>query len=165
MAAFAWALATNTASAGEIVPYQGWAAGKVTGRTPLGGGVAVPNGDPFLLITMEATGNFSHVGKVAIDYVQESRLVVNADGYFLVSDGTYVVTAANGDTLVGTFVTTQNYVTGAFTTEVVIEDGTGRFAGATGVLSGPGQYNAVEDTFAYTLEGVISTVGSSKRKR
>jgi hypothetical protein len=72
---------------------------------------------------------------------------------------TYVKTAANGDTLVGTL--TPDDVNNPFSTGgVTIDGGTGRFSGATGtaryVITAPGGVTTA------TIVGTISSVGSSK---
>lgn len=76
--------------------------------------------------------------------------------------GSFAITAANGDTLVGAYagnitgfldaVTSTN----AFT--ATISDGTGRFAGATGTISGVGQANLATFEESREFSGTVSAV-------
>ena len=158
------ALALGSAQAQQYVPYKGAAAGKVISREPINGGIPVPGGLPFRRLISEASGNFTHIGKSTVHFDQVVRLIVEDGVPYLIVDGTYTVTTANGDTLFGTFQNKQNFITNEFTTDVVTEGGTGRFANASGSLEGAGQFDVATDTFVYWLDGVISTVGSSKAK-
>ena len=78
--------------------------------------------------------------------------------------GSYVFTAANGDSISGPFsgTLTPTDVQGVFdNTELAfITSGTGRFAGATGTFNLSGQINLNTGTFSLPWEGTISTVGS-----
>jgi hypothetical protein len=157
------ALALASVRAGETVPYKGAATGNVTGREDLNGGIPIPGGPLFRRVTLQAKGNFTHVGRATIDFIQEMRLVIeNGVPYFLV-EGSYIVTAASGDTLFGTYTTKQNVITNEFVTDVFAERGAGRFEGVSGEIPGAGQFYPATDTFDYALDGFITTVGSSKR--
>jgi len=80
--------------------------------------------------------------------------------------GSYVFTAANGDSISGPFsgTLTPTNVQGVFdNTELAfITNGTGRFAGATGTFNLGGQINLNTGTFSLPWEGTISTVGSMR---
>jgi len=76
--------------------------------------------------------------------------------------GAFIITAANGDTLVGAYAGSitgfLDQVTSAYAFTANITGGTGRFAGATGAISGVGQANLA--TFAESREfsGTVSRV-------
>lgn len=158
-------LPTQTATAGEQVPYRGAAAGQVISRDDLNGGVPVPFGPAFRRITSQAVGNFTHVGRSTLEFIYDVSVIVEDGIPYLIGEGWYVLTAANGDTLSGPFLNKQNFITGEFTIDSGIAEGTGRFEGATGELQGAGQYFIETDTFEYVLEGTITTVGSRRGNR
>ena len=76
--------------------------------------------------------------------------------------GSFTITAANGDTLVGDYVggitgfLDEVTSTNAFTATVT--NGTGRFAGSTGTLSGTGQANLATFEESRTFSGTIAAV-------
>jgi len=80
--------------------------------------------------------------------------------------GSYVFTAANGDSISGPFSgsLTPTDVQGLFdnTETAFITSGTGRFASATGTFNLGGQIDLNIGTFSLPWEGTISTVGSSR---
>lgn len=76
--------------------------------------------------------------------------------------GSFTITAANGDTLVGAYV---GHITGSLddgsSTYVftgTATGGSGRFAGAAGMLSGTGQANLVTLQESRTFSGTIDRV-------
>ena len=79
--------------------------------------------------------------------------------------GFFYWTAANGDQISGPF---SGYLTPTTTAGVfdnhetaIVTDGTGRFAGATGIFTLTGQVNFVTSSFVLPWKGSISTVGSN----
>lgn len=122
------------------------------------------------------TGRLAHLGKVGFDLVNCTTRSPPPQGEFeLEIDGTMTFTAANGDMLVIAHEAAGVFVPGAATvswaiTEWVVEDGTGRFEGATG--SGVG--NAVtyipqtDAEIPYTeidLSGEIAYDASNRAQR
>ena len=110
-------LAQTTAQGGTELPFRG-SFTTVTDVPP-----------PSAHATLE--GNASHLGRFTGTLAAE----VNPDN---TSAGTFIFTAANGDQLSGTFVGEGVFVppNNARITEVAtIENGTGRFAGATGTFT------------------------------
>jgi hypothetical protein len=79
--------------------------------------------------------------------------------------GSFTITAANGDTVVGTLVGHGtgflDEVTVAYVFTATITGGTGRFAGATGTLSVTGQGNLATHEESRTFSGTISGVPRS----
>jgi len=78
---------TGPAAAGEQVPFDGRLAGDATVE-PL-----VP---PFVLVTTQATGHATHLGR----FTYTELATVNTQLHM--GTGTFLFTAANGDTLFGT---------------------------------------------------------------
>jgi hypothetical protein len=112
----------DPASAGDPVPFKGYAEGSVTGTEFVEDGV---------LLTVVATGKATLLGR----FTRVESVAVHPDGTL---EGTIVFTAANGD---------QLYVdaSGAFTSETTVagtytfKGGTGRFKNATGEASFAGE--------------------------
>ena len=105
------------------------------------------------------TGNATLIGNYSFE-TQECF-----DNSALTFSGSFTITAANGDTLVGSYV---GSVTGfldddtpTYVFTATVDDGTGRFAGATGTLSGTGQANLATFQESRTFSGTISRVPRS----
>lgn len=119
--------------------------------TGIGSAVAL-SGPPILEIVVTGIGHSTHMGKVGI--WQHHFVDVTAMTFY---DGTFVWTAANGDTIEGSYSgnlvpTSAGFeIQGSFT----IEGGTGRFAGASGGGSASGiQY--FDNTADLALDGTIT---------
>ena len=81
----------------------------------------------------------------------------------LLSSGTFTVTTRQG-TLTGTYTGEGNGSAGTFT--VALTGGTGRFAGASGTLTGDGEGGFTgEGGFALVLDGIITTAAGSRKLR
>jgi hypothetical protein len=139
------------AAAGEQVPFGGQLEGDVT---------ATPVNPPVFAVLVEGEGQSSHLGqfKVSVPHLvnRSTRL----------ASGTYVFTAANGDTLTAEF-TGQSFPTDTPGLLYIIETatitgGTGRFEGATGNFTVERLFDSIAGTTTGSFEGTISTVGSSK---
>lgn len=82
----------------------------------------------------------------------------------VIHDGSYEITAANGDSLWGTYTGElrptefgdQGPIRGVITSPSTIDGGTGRFAGAQGEYLAVGDYDLVADEGDFTFEGWIS---------
>ena len=135
------------AAAGEQVPFKGSYEGDDVG-TPL-----VP---PFAAVTVEATGNATHLGNFTFT---ELATVNRATG---MGSGTFMFTAANGDTVFGTIIgqarfTPPNVL--AIVEIATITGGTGRFADATGSFTVARLKNTVTGETIADFEGTISSPG------
>jgi len=121
---------------------------KVTGK---GSAVAL-SGPPILEIVVTGSGHSTHMGKVGI-WQHHLVNVITMTFY----DGTFVWTAADGDTIEGSY--SGNLVPTSAGFEIhgsfKIDGGTGRFAGASGGGAALGmQYN--DNTAELELDGTIS---------
>jgi hypothetical protein len=150
---------TASAAADTQVPTKASLSGQVSANaTPISCGVPGV-GVPSLV---DATGTMSHLGVVDV-VIQVTTCSVDAFG-LLVMGGTSDITAANGDILHNpswTFV--LDPTTGAFSfTQLVLAGGTGRFANATGSLAGGGAFDLADGSGSWTLQGKISSVGSTQ---
>lgn len=87
--------------------------------------VGVPGVDPCPIVAVsDSYGTMSHLGRVWIHWEHCSPVTLP-----VYTDETFTITAANGDTLIGTY-----DLNGEPPYAMTITDGTGRFAGATGAL-------------------------------
>jgi hypothetical protein len=133
------------ASAGEPVPFKGGFAGTDVG-TP------IPN-TPSAAVTVEAAGHATHLGR----FTYTARITVNtATG---AGSGTFVFTAANGDTVYGTIsgqaaFTPPNVL--SIAELATVTGGTGRFAGATGGFDVARVKNTATGATVASFEGAIS---------
>ena len=79
-------------------------------------------------------------------------------------DGTYTITAANGDTIWGTYsgglqpteFGAEGPIRGIITSPTTIDGGTGRFTNAQGEYLTVGDYDLVADEGDFEMEGWIS---------
>lgn len=140
------------ASAGTQVPFKGSLQG-VDALT-----FTVPCGPlaPFLLT---GTGNATHLGTFTVDF---PHCVNFANGS---GSGTFVLTAANGDTVTGTVIgqAVLPPVNGVLSINETwtITGGTGRFGGATGIFTMV-RLNTGLDATTGSFKGTISSPGASK---
>ena len=142
---------TPPASARDQVPFGGVVSGSVVSITPLdqcNQRIEAVNG-----------GNATHLGR----FTGTAEFVLDVCNLTYV--GSYVFTAANGDSISGPFIgsLTPTDVPGVFdnTESAFVTGGTGRFAGATGTFDLDGQINLNTGTFSLPFEGTISSVGSN----
>ena len=141
------ALAGPAAAGGQEkqVPFRGEfeGAATVTPRTP-----------PFVFVNIEGAGQATHLGNfdVSIPHVTN-----RSNG---TAEGTYLFTAANGDTLTADFTSqvTPSGVPGVVNVEVTatITGGTGRFAGATGSFDAERVVDMLHGTVTESFDGTIS---------
>lgn len=144
-------LAPQPALAAAQVPFKGSDRGVFTVPGPCDGG---------LQVLISGVGNATHLGR----YVYASTECFDpATGAFA---GTPTLTAANGDTIVGSYsgqvfpTDDPNVIT--YEEELVITGGTGRFAGASGQVHGSGVANLATGEYSQTLSGTVSSPGSAK---
>jgi hypothetical protein len=143
---------TTPASARDQVPFKGVVSGSVISITPLD--------ECHQLSEAVNGGNATHLGR----FTGSAEFVLNVCDLTYV--GSYVFTAANGDTISGPFTGsfTPTAVQGVFdNTEIAfVTSGTGRFANATGTFNLGGQVDLNTGMFSFPWEGTISNVGSSR---
>lgn len=136
-------------SAGDEVPFRGTLAGTAT-VTPLGG--------PMVAVEITASGTATYLGRFTL----LAPHVVNQAT--LTATGTYLITAANGDTITADLAGTARMVEPpnvvAITETATVTGGTGRFAGATGSIQVERVFNRATGVTTGTLDGWISTPGS-----
>lgn len=103
-----------------------------------------------MLTSMGGTGNVSHLGRVSWTSQHCTQLFAGTFG-----DADLVIMAANGDRLNGTY---SGWFTGetSFAEIMTILGGTGRFAGAAGVVNEVGSFDAVTFDLEIRGEGWIS---------
>ncbi len=85
---------------------------------------------PVFLQVLGGSGNATHLGRFTVEAQWQVNVLTG------IGVGTFTLTGANGDTLVGTATGTSVILDGvAYITETcMITGGTGRFAGATGAF-------------------------------
>lgn len=134
------------APAGEQVPFKGSFEGDVTVK---------PLAPPLLQVDVESMGKATQLGQFTLDIPH----IVNPANATAI--GSYVFTAANGDTVFADFVgqATPTATPGVLyiVETVTITGGTGRFAGATGSFVSERLYDRVAGTTTGYFEGTIST--------
>jgi hypothetical protein len=122
----------------------------------LNGNVTVTPVPPLLEVNVEATGTATELGRFALDLPHlvdpTSRLAL----------GTYLFTAANGDTLVAHFAghATTTEVAGVLhivETAVIADEGTGRLAGASGSFVTERIFDMTTGMTVGAFEGVIAS--------
>jgi hypothetical protein len=135
-------------SAGDQVPFKGSLEGSAT-VTPLGG--------PMVAVQIDASGTATYLGRFEL---QAPHVVNQAT---LTGVGTYLLTAANGDTITADLAGTARMVEPpnviAITETATVTGGTGRFAGATGSIQVERVFNRATGVTTGTLEGWISISG------
>ena len=143
---------TTPASAGDQVPFKGVVSGSVISVTPLD--------ECHQLAEAVNGGNATQLGR----FTGTAEFVLDVCNLTYI--GSYVFTAANGDSISGPFSgsLTPTDVPGVFdnTETAFITSGTGRFASATGTFDLGGQIDLNTGTFSLPWQGTISTVGSTR---
>jgi hypothetical protein len=135
------------AAASDMVTFRGRLAGTVT---------VTPLDPPIASVLIEATGNATQLGSFTLEV---PHLVNQA---IRVGEGSYIFTAANGDTLTADFSGLATLVApGVLTTHetAVITGGTGRFAGATGSFSADRTFYVATGVTLGSFEGTVSSPG------
>jgi hypothetical protein len=111
-------------------------------------------------VRVDGTGRATHVGA----YAYSSRECVDFGTYPFPYTGAFTITAANGNTIVGTYAGTAAFaedgVTILYDQTATAAGGTGRFAHATGEFDVHGIADD-DGTYVQRLSGAISRVGGS----
>jgi hypothetical protein len=139
------------ALAGDQPPLKGAEAGtfRVLGACEASG----------IVIDVTGTGHATQLGEYRAHY---RECFVPATG--AVTDGSFTLTAANGDALFGTYgghaVPTGENVVG-YDNPGVVTGGTGRFAGAGGIAGTSGVANLATGEYTGSLSGSVSTAAAA----
>lgn len=123
--------------------------------TPVQAGITVRD-------TYTGTGNETHAGKVSFTIIFDACTLVLPPGGSAawIAQGRSTVTAANGDLIYSTFNMTQ-FVNGDFVlNSFFITGGTGRFANASGEMSGSGWIDRPTLKGYFTFSGLITRPNS-----
>ncbi len=140
------------ALAGGQVPLKGSDSGSFTLEVDAcGTGVAA--------VVIDTVGKATHVGKYAYHANECFNLTTGA------FSATFTITAANGDTIHGTYAGQVGVVAGdlaPYEQDNVITGGTGRFAGASGGFHLSGIANLVSLEASQRISGTVSSPGSLK---
>lgn len=136
----------QSSRAAALVPFNG----------SLEGEYGEPSGEfPIFHESIGGEGHATHLGRYALA-IEETVNLLNASAV-----GTLVLSAANGDTVTGTF--TGHAQPGplvSITEEATITGGTGRFAGATGSFVINRVFDPAKRTTTGSFEGSISWTGA-----
>src|SRR5215212_1375245 len=151
VAAAALVAAAAPARAGDRIAFR---------ATDSGSFVFAPTSDPAIVATTDVgVGHATHLGRFTLQASENVNLATLG-----VTGGTYTLTAANGDTVYGTYAgSAAPTADPAVITYVVtgpILGGTGRFAGATGFLTWEGWGNLATGELGDRITGWISNGGS-----
>jgi hypothetical protein len=128
---------------GSAVPFRGRLQGEYGEAT---------GSFPLIHETITAVGEATHLGRYTLEIEETVNLLE------LSASGTFTFTAADGDTLAGSY--TGHAQPGALVSIVencVISGGTGRFLGASGQLVINRVFDPVERTTTGAFEGTISS--------
>jgi hypothetical protein len=138
-------------AAGDEVPFKGTLSGTVT---------VTPITPPILSNLIGGTGDATHLGRFTVEI---PHLVNQATR---VGTGTYVFTAANGDTLTAAFTGQGTVVAPGVLSSAdvaVITGGTGRFSGATGTFAAVRTFVVATGAITGTFTGTITSPGAARR--
>ena len=153
LAALALLIVAGPAVAKDQVPFKGDFDGTYT-RT---------GSFPFFHLEPTGTGQASHLGHFSFSIPHDVNLLLTPPG----GTGTFEFTAANGDTVYGTFTTqaTPTEIPGVLygVEHMTILGGTGRFANASGSFITERLVDTVNLTTTGSFEGTISSPGANKR--
>lgn len=128
-----------------------------------------PGRCPVLTNVISGTGQLTHLGHFMT--AQSHCVDLTGPDPLAFTNGIFTFTAANGDTIFGTYsgrlVPTATPGLFQLDGEFVIEGGTGRFTDASGGGDATGEVNLADPTLPATVifDGQISTVGSTRSSR
>jgi len=145
-------LATTSSPAADQVPFNGIDLGHVISSTPID--------DCHVLFEGVNEGNANQLGR----FTGPAQVLLNVCDLSYV--GSFVFTAANGDSISASFTgyLTPTAIPGVFDNHEsgFITSGTGRFSNATGEMTFGGQFDTNNGTFSLPWHGTISSVGSTR---
>lgn len=130
------------------------------GATDTGGFRFGPTSDPAVVVTEDwGTGYATHLGRYTLRASEHVNLATLA-----VTGGTYTLTAANGDTVYGSYegqaAPTADPAVITYRVSGPILGGTGRFEGATGFIVWEGFANLATGELGDVITGWITNVGA-----
>jgi hypothetical protein len=109
-----------------------------------------------IVVDVTGSGHATHLGDFTTHY---RECFVAATG--AVTDGSFTLTAANGDMIFGTYggqvSPTGDSTVFAYEDPGVITGGTGRFAGASGIVGTSGVVNLATGEYSGTITGSVSS--------
>jgi hypothetical protein len=154
----------------ELVPYRAEASfwPGTANMTP-----CFPDGSTTPVAALPAfsvgEGEHSHLGR-ATSVITDDYCTAILDGPTLVgllAGGTFTHTAANGDAISGVWDAlftppSFEFVANGKNHPIVVTDGTGRFAGASGYAYGSGTIDPNTGQGSFSVQGVLTSVGSLK---
>jgi hypothetical protein len=139
--------AVGAATAGTEIPFKAKDSGSATVVGMVGSVIETSD---------TATGEATHIGRYTMVAGEHVDLATGA-----ITGGFFTITAANGDTLTGTYSGQALPGLTGYDVSGPITGGTGRFAGATGSLVWHGTVDPVALTFSDVVTGTISSVGAA----
>lgn len=146
LAAIALTLTGGAALADDGVPVEGILAVNFTGA---------PTSPGMIAITANGVGRLTNVGNLSFQLQKTLDLTVKVPTY----SGTFTITAANGDTLTGTYSAVAGAPDaagyGTFSGQLTVTGGTGRFQVASGIIPFSAMANANSGQAAYSLQGSL----------
>jgi hypothetical protein len=139
------------AAAAERIPFKASDSGTF---------VISPTGDPVVVFTEDwTTGHATHLGRYTLEASEFINLATLA-----VTGGSWTMTAANGDTLHGTYdgqaAPTADPLVITYHVEGPVLGGSGRFAGAGGFLVWDGIANLATGELSDVVSGWITNGGA-----
>jgi hypothetical protein len=134
--------AVNKAGAGTQVPFKATDSGSATVVAIVG---------PVIETSDTATGEGTQLGRYRMVAGEHVNLVSGA-----ITDGFFTITAANGDTLTGTYSGQALPGLTGYDVSGPITGGTGRFANATGSIRFLGTVDPAALTFSDAVTGTMS---------
>ena len=112
-----------------------------------------------IIVDVTGSGHATHLGNFTTHYHECFDPATGA-----VTDGSFTLTAANGDTILGTYggqvSPTGDQTVFAYDDPGVITGGTGRFAGASGTVGTSGVVNLATGEYSGTITGSLSNPAS-----
>jgi hypothetical protein len=137
---------TDRAYARPLVPFEASDSGSAT----------VVGGSGSVVQTVDiGSGHGTHLGRYELVGSETVDLASGA-----ITNGHFTITAANGDTITGTYSGEALAGLTGYLVSGPITGGTGRFGGATGFLVWRGTLDPVAFTFTDDISGTVSTTGS-----
>jgi hypothetical protein len=136
--------ATSPAHAKSSVPFKG---------SDSGSAQVISNSGGILHTADTASGHATHLGRYTLVASETIDLATGA-----ITVGSFTLTAANGDTVTGTYSGQALPGLTGYNVSGPITGGTGRFAGATGFLFWHGTFDPVALTLTDEISGTISRV-------
>lgn len=139
-------------ASGKDMPLKGTASGTVLGASNLS--TPETDGPAFLEEYAEGTCFFSYTGQAHISMDWDVSSVFNGHWVTYLLEGTFTLRSANGDTARGVFILWQEANCNDFYAEFNFREGTGRYAGLSGIV--PGNGRRVGNQLAWRLDGTVS---------